>query len=145
MINKDDDNLILVSYKKIFELCFYCGRMRLGNHLCPEEEVEDGCFMIDRVFDDEPPIFPENTPVDKDVKVALQDDILLCFPTYVIQDEEPTGIVEGEQRKVVNGPDEDGWTTMVLRWGKKANKRRIIKLVWEDKTPKDVSKTLKYK
>lgn len=107
VINKDDDNLILVSYEKIFEVFFYCGHMRLGSHLCPEEKVEDGCFMIEIVFDDEPPIFPEDTPVDKDVKVALQDDILLCFPTHVIQDEEPTDNVGGEQRMVVDRPDED--------------------------------------
>ncbi|RXH92787.1 hypothetical protein DVH24_042561 [Malus domestica] len=91
------------------------------------------------------PIFPEDTPVDKDVKVALQNDTLLCFPTHVIQDEEHTDNVEGEQRMVVDGPEEDGWTTMVPRWRKKVNKRRSVELVWEDKTPKDVSKTLKYK
>ncbi|KAM1134891.1 hypothetical protein ACFX19_044665 [Malus domestica] len=81
----------------------------------------------------------------KDVKVALQNDTLLCFPTHVIQDEEHTDNVEGEQRMVVDGPEEDGWTTMVPRWRKKVNKRRSVELVWEDKTPKDVSKTLKYK
>ncbi|RXI01030.1 hypothetical protein DVH24_001264 [Malus domestica] len=50
--------------------------------------------MIDMVFDDEPPIFHEDTAVDEDVKVALHDDILLCFPTHVIQEKESTDIME---------------------------------------------------
>lgn len=58
VVNEDDENPVLVSYEKIFEVCFYCGRRRGGNHSCSDEEVDDGCFMIERVFDDEPKIFP---------------------------------------------------------------------------------------
>lgn len=42
----DDDKLILISYEKLFEVRFYCGRTRIEADSCPEEEVNDGCFMI---------------------------------------------------------------------------------------------------
>lgn len=51
IVNHDDDYPILVSYeKKIFKVCFYCGRMRLEGHACPEIKADDKCFMIDKVF-----------------------------------------------------------------------------------------------
>lgn len=33
LLNNRDNDLIFVSYKKLFEVCLYCGRMRLENHV----------------------------------------------------------------------------------------------------------------
>lgn len=41
---------MLVSYKKLFEMCNHCGRRRLDRHTCIENDMEDGCFLIEHVF-----------------------------------------------------------------------------------------------
>lgn len=45
--------------------------------MCPKEEVDDGCFMIEKVFDDERRIFPEDLQVEDDIREALQSNVLL--------------------------------------------------------------------
>ncbi|KAM1800713.1 hypothetical protein ACFX11_032400 [Malus domestica] len=65
------------------------GRVNVG-----EVRGRDGVANSPWVFDDEPHIFHEDTAVDEDVKVALHDDILLCFHTHVIQEKESTDIME---------------------------------------------------
>ncbi|KAM1717240.1 hypothetical protein ACFX11_025100 [Malus domestica] len=59
------------------------GRMRSDGHVCPEYEVNDGCFLIKKLFKDEPAIFPKDTNVDTDIKDALHDNALFpcCFAT----------------------------------------------------------------
>ncbi|KAB2631053.1 hypothetical protein D8674_008572 [Pyrus ussuriensis x Pyrus communis] len=80
IINHNDDSPILISYEKLFEVCCYCGRMCLEGHSCAEFETDDGCFMIDKAFEDEPTVYPEDVVVDEDIKACLQDDVMLCFP-----------------------------------------------------------------
>lgn len=36
--------------------------------------------MVDRVFEDGPSVFPEDTAVDEDIKSSLMNDMMLCFP-----------------------------------------------------------------
>lgn len=51
IIHNNDDHPILVSYKKLFEVCFYCGRRRFDGHECAESEVDNNCFLIEMVFE----------------------------------------------------------------------------------------------
>ncbi|KAM1165472.1 hypothetical protein ACFX2I_024771 [Malus domestica] len=132
VVNGDDKNPILVSYEKIFEVCFYYGSWRNGNHYCPEEEVDDGCFMIDRVFYDEPKIFLEDIQVEDDIKEALQSDVLLCFPVAMTQDEENLEAKERVQKIDGEDPNDEGWKTVIPRWCRKADKKRASEKVWED-------------
>lgn len=83
IINDDDNRPILVSYEKLFEICFNWGRMRSDGHVCSEYEVDDGCFLIKRFFEDKLVIFPKYTNVDTDIKDALHDNALFpcCFAT----------------------------------------------------------------
>lgn len=87
IISRHEDNPILISYETLFEICFY---------LC--QKVEDRCFMIDRVFYDEPLIYPEDTQVDEDIKSNLHKDAMLCFLFAVNVEEENTEIEELGQR-----------------------------------------------
>lgn len=93
-INKDDDYPILVGYEKLFEVCFYYGRRMFDGYECPKNEVDDDCFLIKRVFKDEPLIYPEDTRVDEDANGALHDDVKLWFPFAVTHDDEA---VDGEK------------------------------------------------
>lgn len=44
VIDEEDENPILLSYEKLFEVCFYCGRRRSDGHSCPAIEDRDDCF-----------------------------------------------------------------------------------------------------
>ncbi|TQE12203.1 hypothetical protein C1H46_002128 [Malus baccata] len=90
IVDHDEDNHILFSYKKLFKVFFYYGRRRLNGHVCPNEEVDNGCFMIDTVSGDECLIFAEDTVVDDDVKYKLHKDVMLCFSSAANVDEENT-------------------------------------------------------
>ncbi|KAM1800712.1 hypothetical protein ACFX11_032400 [Malus domestica] len=78
------------------------GRVNVG-----EVRGRDGVANSPWVFDDEPHIFHEDTAVDEDVKVALHDDILLCFHTHVIQEKESTDIMESDEKNWGCGGIED--------------------------------------
>lgn len=93
ILNHEDDYPIFISYEKIFEVCFYC-RMRLEGHVCPEIEADDGYFMIDKVCDDEPYVYPKDVVIDNDVKASLKKDVMLCFPNPTIVEEEYTEVKE---------------------------------------------------
>lgn len=113
IVNDDDDHPMLGSYNKLFEVCFYCGKRRLDGHTCMENDVEDGCFLIERAFDDEPLIFPKDTKVDEDLKDALHGDVMLCFPMVVNNEDKAE---DGEEQCVrMSGDlqDEEGLTTVV--------------------------------
>lgn len=84
IVNQDNDYPILISYEKIFEVCFYYGRIKVERHVCPEIKPDDGCFMIDKVFDDEPLVYPEDVVIDEDVKACLENDVMLCFPNPTV-------------------------------------------------------------
>lgn len=98
IVNHDNDFPVLVSYEMLFEVCFYCGKRRFEGHVCPKGEADDGCFMIDKVYEDEPFIFPEDTVVDADIKANLQKDVILCFPNVAMVEYENTEIEDLGQR-----------------------------------------------
>lgn len=58
VVNDDEKCLFLLSYEKLFEICFYYGQMRSKRHSCPADFDNDGCLLIDRIFDDEPAVCP---------------------------------------------------------------------------------------
>ncbi|KAB2632409.1 hypothetical protein D8674_028656 [Pyrus ussuriensis x Pyrus communis] len=61
--------------------------------------VEDGCFMIDKVYEDEPLVFSKDTVVDVDVKANLQNDSLRD---------------DRSDREVVSSPKPNALTSVVL-------------------------------
>ncbi|KAM1837468.1 hypothetical protein EV1_019046 [Malus domestica] len=89
---------------------------RFEGHVCPEEDADDGCSIIDKVFDDEPLFYHEDTLVDDVIKFSLRKDVKLLFLSAVnmAEDEglenEDTGHGIEEE-----GPDEEGWTTVILK------------------------------
>lgn len=50
IVNDDEECLLLLSYEKLFEVCFYCGRKRTERHSCPTNFDNDGCLLVDRIF-----------------------------------------------------------------------------------------------
>ncbi|KAB2603380.1 hypothetical protein D8674_004385 [Pyrus ussuriensis x Pyrus communis] len=97
IVNHEDDYLILISYEKNFEVCFYCRRMRLKGHVCTEIEADDECFMVDKVFEDEPSVYLEDVVMDEDIKASLQEDVMLCFPNATNVEEDYTEMEESGQ------------------------------------------------
>lgn len=49
------------------------------------------------------------------------------------------------QKNKGEGPDEERWTMVILRWHWIADKQRASGKVWEDTVPKESSKGPKYK
>ncbi|KAB2615262.1 hypothetical protein D8674_021850 [Pyrus ussuriensis x Pyrus communis] len=82
IVNHEEDYPILISYEIIFE------------DVCPEVEADDGYFMIDTVFEDEPFVYPEDVIMDVDVKAHLQKYVMLCFPNATTVEEEFTNYEE---------------------------------------------------
>lgn len=81
-----------------------------------EVEADDGCFVIDNVFEDKPSVYPEDVVVDDDIKASLQEDVMICFPNAANVEEDYTEIEESGQRMEDVGPDDEDWTMVVPRW-----------------------------
>ncbi|KAM1760799.1 hypothetical protein ACFX12_003637 [Malus domestica] len=77
--------------------------MRLEGHVCIEVEADDGCFMIDKVFEDEPSVYLEDMAVDDDIKASLQEDVILFFPNALNVEEDYTEIEESRGKKWIKG------------------------------------------
>ncbi|TQD86331.1 hypothetical protein C1H46_028089 [Malus baccata] len=108
--------------------------MRLEGHVCPEIKADDGCFMIDKVFYDDPSVYLEDVVVDNDVK---QNDVMLCFPNPTIV-EEYTEVEESGQHVEDMGLEEEGWTIVVPRWRKKVDNRKMGDSSKDDMSYKEV-------
>ncbi|KAB2631867.1 hypothetical protein D8674_038656 [Pyrus ussuriensis x Pyrus communis] len=87
VVNDDKDCLFLLSYEKLFQIYFYCGQMHSERHSCPVDFDNDVCLLVDRIFEDEPVIFPENFPVSDETKNDLQEGVMLVFPQPTLVDE----------------------------------------------------------
>ncbi|KAM1316013.1 hypothetical protein ACFX10_019530 [Malus domestica] len=53
IINDEDEKPVLLSFEKLFEVCFYGGQMRSEGHICLAIEDKDGWLLVDKLFDDE--------------------------------------------------------------------------------------------
>ena len=60
--------------------------------------------------------------MDGDLKEALQKDVLVCVLFAANQEEKNNENDKVGQRVGVNGTGEQGWTTIVLRWRRRAKK-----------------------
>ncbi|KAM1231405.1 hypothetical protein ACFX2G_042343 [Malus domestica] len=91
-----------------------------------------------KIFEDEPPVYPEDVVVDDDVKASLQKNVMLYFPNATIVDEDYNEVEEFGQRVEDMGLDEDGWTTVVPRWKKKMDKRKMGDNSRDDRSYREV-------
>lgn len=57
VVNDDEECPFLMSYKKLFEICFYRGRKQTDKHSCPADFDNDGCLLVDKIFEDEPLVY----------------------------------------------------------------------------------------
>ncbi|TQE05781.1 hypothetical protein C1H46_008600 [Malus baccata] len=79
----------------------------IERHLSPKVEVEDGCFIIDKVFDDELLIYPE------DIKSSMRKDVMMYFPYVVNMEKENLENLEVGQRVEEKAQDDEGWMAMI--------------------------------
>lgn len=112
--------------------------MSLEGYVCSEVEADDGCFMIDKVFQDEPSVYPEDMVVDDDVKVSLQKNVMLYFPNATIVEKDYKEVEESGERVKDVGPDEEGQTTVVPRWKKKVDKGKMGDSFRDDRLYREV-------
>ena len=56
VVNGDDDLPSFLSYEKLFEVCFYCGRHIIEGSGCDEGDDDVSWFMINRLFKDVPKV-----------------------------------------------------------------------------------------
>ncbi|KAM2328560.1 hypothetical protein ACFXTH_015015 [Malus domestica] len=76
VINDHDKKPVLLSYEKLFEVCFYCGRMRSERHTCPVIDDKDEWHMVDKLFDDEPLVYPAGAEITKETRQELHGGLL---------------------------------------------------------------------
>ncbi|KAM1764380.1 hypothetical protein ACFX11_003636 [Malus domestica] len=76
-----NNNPIYVSYEKLFEVCFYCGRIRLDGHRYPIGlKNSRPSFLIDRIFKEEPRVFPTSVMNVTPWNEEMQEDVMIYFP-----------------------------------------------------------------
>lgn len=78
--------------------------------------------------------------VDEDIKVRMQEDVMLYFSSATNVEEDLTEIKESGQLMEDASPDEDGWITVVFKWRKKMDKRKGGESSKDDKLYKVVSR-----
>ncbi|KAB2625369.1 hypothetical protein D8674_017029 [Pyrus ussuriensis x Pyrus communis] len=105
MVNDDEDCLLLLSYEKLFEICFYCGRKMSDKHSCPTDFDNNECLLVDRIFEDKPLVCPANFLVSPDDgETKMRDEMVQ------------------EQME-----DEDGWNIMPVKMSKSASRGSSFK------------------
>lgn len=87
MVNDDEECPLLLSYNKLFEVCFYCGRKKTDKHSCPVDFDNDGCLLVDRIFKDEPLVCPADFSVSNETNSELHEGVMLLFPQPTLVDE----------------------------------------------------------
>ncbi|KAM1794257.1 hypothetical protein ACFX11_034752 [Malus domestica] len=87
VVNDDEECPLLLSYKKLFEICFYCGSKMSDKHLCPADFDNDGCLLMDRIVKDETLVCLANFPVSDETKSELHEGVMLLFPQPTLVDE----------------------------------------------------------
>lgn len=81
VINDQGDCPVLLSYKELFEVCFYYGRQRLlEGHKCPALEDNDGWLLVDIMFEDKPLVYPTGAEISEETKQELHGGVMLVFP-----------------------------------------------------------------
>ncbi|KAM1063554.1 hypothetical protein ACFX10_027650 [Malus domestica] len=89
----------------------------------------DGCLLVDRIFEDGPFVCPTDFPISEETKEELHDGVMLLFPQHILVDE--FSFAEGkvhahgdstqEQLK-----EEKGWTPVLVMRGRSANRGRSL-------------------
>ncbi|KAM2196612.1 hypothetical protein ACFX1Q_000112 [Malus domestica] len=79
VLNGDDKLLTFLSYKKLFKVCFYCGRRAVEKCGCDMEKLEVSLFLVNKMFVDEPNMLPSGVKDDYLTLVDLEDDLILYF------------------------------------------------------------------
>lgn len=129
VVNDDEECHLLLTYEKLFELCFYYGRKHFERHSCPADYDNNGCLLVDKIFEDEPLICPADFPVSEETKNELQDGVMLLFPQPTLVDEfsSAEGDVQarGDNTQEHHMEDE-GWTVVPVRWARNNNKGNRI-------------------
>ncbi|KAM1149794.1 hypothetical protein ACFX15_029470 [Malus domestica] len=125
VVNNDEDSHALLSYEKLFELYFYYGIRWVEGHPCPADEDNDGYFLEDRIFEDEPLVCPSEIAISEEARRKLHDGGMLFFSQPALVDNFVPGEGEipevGEQERAQAVKDNEGWTTMVPRRSLNAN------------------------
>lgn len=98
MVNDNDDNPILLSYEKMFEMCCYYERMRVEERSCHVVEHNDGCFLLNKIFKEEPLVCLFEIVINEDTLRELHDGVMLFFPQPALVDD--NAFVEGETIEV---------------------------------------------
>lgn len=126
VVNNDEDNHVLLSYEKLFEVYFYHGRTWVEGHLCPADEDNDGYFLVDRIFEDEPLVCPSEIAISEEARRKLHDGVMLFFSQPALVDDFVSREGEipevGEQERAQAMKDNEGWTTVVPRRSMNANR-----------------------
>lgn len=124
VVNDDDDYPVLLSYKKLFEVCFYCERRRVDGHSCPAEEDNNGCLLVDRIFADEPHVCLTEVPISDETRNELHEGVMMFFLQPVLVDEvvskEGDNPDLGDHSQDHDMDESEGWSTVVSRKNRSA-------------------------
>ncbi|KAB2626097.1 hypothetical protein D8674_017757 [Pyrus ussuriensis x Pyrus communis] len=127
VVNDDEECPLLLTYEKLFEVYFYSGRKRIERHSCPTNHDNDGYVLVDRIFEDEPLIYPADFPISEGTKKDLHDGVMLLFPQPTLLDEFSS--VKGDIHARGDNTQEhlkedEGCTPVLVRRPKSANRGR---------------------
>lgn len=127
LVNDDEECSLLLSYEKLFEVCFYCGKKRNEKHSCSADYDNGGCLLVDEIFEDESLVCPVDFPVSEETKKELHDGVMLLFPLPTLVDEFSSveGVAHSHGDNTQEHFEEDeGWITVLVRRGRSANRGR---------------------
>ncbi|TQD96361.1 hypothetical protein C1H46_017995 [Malus baccata] len=121
VVNRDEELPTFISYENLFEVCFYCGRRKVENCGCDEEDKDVSWFMVNKVFGDDPNVLPDEG--GKGLGLAfpgIEDDLIFCFPQPEIMKE------VGSQDESRVGLDDDNKTITHVVEGPPTKRRRDL-------------------
>ncbi|KAM2184957.1 hypothetical protein ACFX1Q_030020 [Malus domestica] len=119
VINDQEDCPVLLSYEKLFEVCFYYGRRRSEGHKCPTLEDKHVWLLVDRLFEDKSLVYPTGAEISEETRQELHRGVMLVFPQPVVGEEvNAKDEEELELRYQARSCDKnvsEGWTTVASR------------------------------
>ncbi|KAB2602742.1 hypothetical protein D8674_003747 [Pyrus ussuriensis x Pyrus communis] len=107
LVLMEDNGPIYVSYEKLFEVCFYCGGIRLDGHRCPIGlKNSRPLFLIEMMFKKEPKVFPTSVMDVTSWNEEMQEDVTIYFPQVTLFKDDHVDPGQGSAREAE--PESEG-------------------------------------
>ncbi|KAM2241975.1 hypothetical protein COP1_008888 [Malus domestica] len=129
--------------KMIISLLTNLVNWRVGGSVIHETRIQEfkgpkPSFLIDRLFKEEPRVFPTNVSEVSTRKDEVQEDIMICFPQVALFEDDCSDLVHGSMDE--GEPDQESWTHVPFKKRSSVTEGRSGRFLRDNRTFKEVTR-----